>query len=735
MARGINRLPPRRTHVQMLRGGLDTDTPPWQVDSGRIASGRNFEIDVAGGYRDIEGYERFDGRPSPSEASYLTVLPLGATESPDDPLVILTTPIRVRFGNAGSLKYAWRIATKGALQIFAELNNENWQTLKPIPTLTNGETLYESANNAGITWTATSHVVGRWGLNDLVLPSEGLRAKAASADRRRIRIRQVPGTGPVRGVWMYGNDVFAARDHTDGTHLRVYKATSNGWSNLFVGVKPIKVIRFTTGRRTSGTAATPQGAITHVTQGGHDYTGKLNSNDPAPFMRQQSGSWVTGDATGVIIFHRKTSVQDGAASVTATNFVGSMTIEGSTFTLKPGGRIETDTGDFGYGDRVYGVDGVNPCFEFDGESMLQISSGRSHDAPNHVKTHVNHLFLAFGRWLQHSGVGNPYDFSALAGAAELVMPNDITAMNIEPGEHGNAALSVFTRHRISILYGTAPTGTEGWELIEYRREVGAYAGTVQEILQTAFLDDAGVRYLETVQAFGSFHHATLTEHLQTYINELLAKSAPVGSCVIRSKNQYRVFFGDGDAIYMTFREGRLVGAMPILLEKVVNVIHSGESEGGAERVFFGAGGNDGYVYEMEKGPSFDGADIVAFFRTHPNYTGRRDIGYLKRFVRAVVQASGAGYGEYRVAFAAQIDTNPAAGASSFSRVAREDLARWDDGIWDVGTWDGSTIGPTQIKLSGEGEKISYTVLKRSAWQSTVQFTGLMLEYIPRRMVR
>ena len=51
-------------------GGLDTETSPMSVPGGRLRAAQNYEIGIQGGYQDIAGYERFDGRPAPSDATY-----------------------------------------------------------------------------------------------------------------------------------------------------------------------------------------------------------------------------------------------------------------------------------------------------------------------------------------------------------------------------------------------------------------------------------------------------------------------------------------------------------------------------------------------------------------------------------------------------------------------------------------------------------------------------------------
>lgn len=56
-----------------LTGGLDLVTPPLSMKPGRLILCKNYEQSLLGGYTRIEGFERVDGRPLPSEASYWTL--------------------------------------------------------------------------------------------------------------------------------------------------------------------------------------------------------------------------------------------------------------------------------------------------------------------------------------------------------------------------------------------------------------------------------------------------------------------------------------------------------------------------------------------------------------------------------------------------------------------------------------------------------------------------------------
>ena len=53
-----------------LQGGLNEVTPPLSLKGGELFGVSNYEPGAKGGYRRIDGYERLDGQPAPSEASY-----------------------------------------------------------------------------------------------------------------------------------------------------------------------------------------------------------------------------------------------------------------------------------------------------------------------------------------------------------------------------------------------------------------------------------------------------------------------------------------------------------------------------------------------------------------------------------------------------------------------------------------------------------------------------------------
>jgi hypothetical protein len=60
----------RLTSYYPLKGGINTEDPALSVKPGELLDALNYEAVTKGGYRRVDGYERFDGRPLPSTVVY-----------------------------------------------------------------------------------------------------------------------------------------------------------------------------------------------------------------------------------------------------------------------------------------------------------------------------------------------------------------------------------------------------------------------------------------------------------------------------------------------------------------------------------------------------------------------------------------------------------------------------------------------------------------------------------------
>src|SRR5690606_35754601 len=112
------------------------------------------------------------------------------------------------------------------------------------------------------------------------------------------------------------------------------------------------------------------------------------------------------------------------------------------------------------------------------------------------------------------------------------------------------------------------------------------------------------------------------------------------------KNQYRLFFADGSGLYMTIANGKLLGSMPMQFAHAVRCCCAGESPDGNETAFFGS--DDGYVYRLDAGTSFDGEAID--YDATLVYANQRSPRQNKRYRKLTFEVQGESYATFDVQY-------------------------------------------------------------------------------------
>lgn len=409
----------------------------------------------------------------------------------------------------------------------------------------------------------------------------------------------------------------------------------------------------------------------------------------------------------------------------------------TTAALTPGGRYEFVNHNFSgaaTGLKMYGVDGVNKAFQFDGTTFTQITSTASPDTPSHLAAHQNRLFLSVLGSLFVSSPGDPITGWAGVGTtpAEIGTGDTITALLTMPGDSTTGALAVYGRNRTSILYGTS---TSTWAMKVISPDAGAIANTTQYVSLGLGLDDRGVTSLAATQNFGNFAASSISAAVRPFIEA--RQGLVTGSSVLRSQNQYRLYFSDGYGLVFRVENGQVLGIMPIFYPDAVACAFSGEDTSGAEIVFFGS--TDGFVYQAEIGTSFDGTDIEAWVRL--GFNAERSPTTRKRWRRAVLEMQvpvyaqlymtyELDYGDYSIPIAATAledfaQTTDTPGGGGF----------WDAFTWDSFTWDSPLITPPRYDLNGTSQNISVLFFTKDALSEPFTIQSLILHYSPRRLQR
>ncbi len=757
----IPKFAPVRQDAILFDGGLDTDSPPLLVPSGYCRAAQNFEIAINGGYRRIDGYERFDGQPAPSKALYgiLTADITGAYAVGD-------TLTGVTSGATGV------ICTIPASPVTYFVLTKLTGTFQANESLKDGATVIATAT--------ASQALG--GASSRLLDAQ---YTLAAANIYRASIQQVPGSGPVLGVWLYQDVVYAVRNNAGGTAAAIWASSAGGW----VAVPLYSELPFTGGTGTAPAEGTniTQGAVSAVvkrvvlsngdwsqtttvilngtTTNGSPVITQIDTTDLYPNMAVTGSgigaaaviasvdsstqvtlsvnstatatvplNFVAGAAEGRIIVTTPTGGNFAAGALTFAGGAASASGAQTQITLLPGGTYNIIIANFAgtlATRRVYGADAVNRAFEFDGLVFVPITTGTTVDTPMMPYAFKNQLFLAFDSALENSAIGQPYVWKTLEGADEMDLGDTITDIIGQPGTMAGGALAIYTRYSIMMLYGSSQAD---WSLVAYAgdNEQGGLARSAQRIVgNTLVFDDRGISVMAATLIYGNFEAATITSRIQSLVQSLRNKF--VCSVLQRDKNQYRVFFNDGSALYLTFNGKNIRGIMPVLYPVVLSCVHDWQYNDGNEAIFFGS--TDGYVYQMDSGINFDGDAIEAYFTL--NWDSSKSIRQLKRYLRAWFEIEGSGYSEFNFGYTLGY------GAGGVPKPGTQydalDLGRnlWDGGgSWDSNlTWDGAALTPQAIQMQGSAENVSITIGSNGAYLSPITFSSAVVQYMPRRLLR
>ncbi|NCC53499.1 MAG: hypothetical protein EOM20_20130, partial [Spartobacteria bacterium] len=376
----IAKVKPQTDYIR-LEGGLDQISPALVVRPGSLLAGMNYEAGTHGGYSRIDGYERYSGQPSPSDATYTQMTATGT-------VTVGQTVTGV---------------TSGATGVVSRLLTGGFDLTK-----TSGTFQVENYTVGGVATGAITAVNVQGGLT----AEEDAISLNAAADIYRADIAAPAGSGAIRGVAILKGTVYCFRDNVAGTAGLIYKATTSGWTAVTLHHE----ISFDTG--------------TGLVEDGDTIT-QLTSGATATVERVvlESGAWGT-DAAGRLIISGITGTFDAthALQVSAATQCTSASLA-TQITILSGGRYDivpynfyasTDT------KRLYGCDGKNRGFEFDGDVYVPISTGMPTDTPEKVYAYKYQLFFSFRGSVQNSGPGTPYEWTAVTGSLEIGLGDDVT---------------------------------------------------------------------------------------------------------------------------------------------------------------------------------------------------------------------------------------------------------------------------------------------------------------------
>lgn len=675
---------------QPFPGGLDLTTPTLRLQPGALRDVLNYECAPFGGYSRVDGYERVDGHAAPSSAVYSLVQVVAFTNIPTVGQVVTQ-------------------ATSGATGMIVAV------VTAPTPyiAVTKVTGVFDS------THALTTPGPVAVGTATTLMVALDARTKAiytaAAADAYRALIAAVPGSGPVRGVvaMAFGgvDNLYAFRDNAGGTAEVLWKTSAAGW----VVVPFLDTVSFT-----AGTTEPFDGEV--LTQGGVTATIQRVVWQTGAWAGSAAGQFVIGAPAGGN-FAAGAATTSGGSTITLS---GAQTVIG----MLPGGRFLFDKANFSgqaVTRRIYGADGVNPAFEFDGTTLVPIATGLSPDRPAHIRAHKNFLFVSQDASLLHSAAGLPFRWSSVDGAGEIATGDTVTGLITLPGSQTTATLGVFLRGNTAFLYGTDPTT---FNFVTFNTGIGAVPFSIQNLFDTFFLDDLGAVTLKTTLNYGNFLPTTLTKNILPFIAR--ERGNLLASSVNRSKSQYRLYFNDGYALYATILNQQYIGAGLLLTPVAFNCIDTTNLITDTEVTY--AGGMDGFVYELDQGTSYDGAAIPAYFVTA--WDAIKSPRILKRFRAASIEVQGGSFAEINYGYQIGYNSDQLAQLPAIDEVLNLGaVPHWDNFVWDAFTWDGGGLTPTDVDETGTAENIRVTISSGTNYIAAYTVNSIIHHYSMRRGMR
>lgn len=673
-----------------LSGGLDLAMGTMAVKPGRVSASVNFE-QVFGktGYRRVDGYERFDGRPQPHLAAYyIQEFDLGTAEIFVGDTLTGTTASATVLG-VDLRSGAWADGDAAGV-IYLVLNAGDWVAGQSIQRSATPIANASAATYAGRTQNSSQHTAY---LSDAV-------------EARRAVIQKVPGSGPVRGVAIHDGLVFAARDAEDGLTAALWKSSGSGWSSVRSGLLP--------GGRFEFVSANFSGDAKKSVLLGCDgrnipfkWDGTAYAEIAPIFATQSTSASSITIGTGSQVFAlvepaRNYVVGDTLTIYSSANAANRMTGTVTTFATP---NLTVD---------VTSVQGSGTFTDW------RIGLANFEDKPFLMAAHKDHLFLAYPRGqLQTSNIGDPTLYTTTAVLFGL--GEEITGIASMKG----AVLGVFCENRISLLEGTSKLD---WSLGVHAQNIGAKRYSVAENAGNALIfGERGMVSMQATDAFGSFEPAIFSRDVKPLLDAKLRMV--VGARLVRGKYQYRSYFSDGSVLSACILspdaiiKPQNVSFMQTECPHVASCLSSGSIDD-EDWLLFGT--TDGWVMREDVGTSFDGSPIASALTLH--FIHFQSPAVRKRFYKLTLELESTS--AVQILFRQLFDLSDRFYPESVTQSADVPAS---GGVWGVDNWDSfywslPSSGQVQANVSGIGKSMSLVLWHESATDDSFTLQGLLTQY-------
>ena len=507
----------------------------------------------------------------------------------------------------------------------------------------------------------------------------------SSTPADKASVTFVNNTNLIDAVAYYASEVIAVRDGTYWSN-----DTAGSWTLIS---KPSYGVVLVNGASQTGTTLAVDGII-----------GTPNAGDTFT---------IAGVAQVYTVVSEATVNASGEATLTIAPALATSPADNASITWlqtsrESSNKVRYDRYNLSGTPTITFVDGANYPVKYDGTTFKVLNEAPTDlIGASFVALFKSQLFFANDNTLIFSAPFTDDNFTSAAGSGTISLEENVTGLIVYREQ-----LIVFTRRKIYRITGNT---IADFVLQPITLDIGCVSsGTVQEVGgDVMFMAPDGLRLLSATDRIGDFGLSTASKSIQDVMTNFTSSHTSFASCVIRGKSQYRVFgyspsvsSGSARGILGTQFSDQSSEGMAWSRLRGFNVyaVDSYYDDSEVEVVVFS--NNNGYVYRMESGSSFDGANIRATFST-PHFSLndprlRKTVYKLTTYVDPRGSVSGTAAAKFDFA---QPNT-PEPAPISFNNGAASTASFYGDAAYGTATYGGKLVNVFTNQLVGAGNSVS-----------------------------
>lgn len=604
-----------KTYAVEFRGGLISNLSPLQQGLNAPGSARilrNFEPSVEGGYRRIEGYEKYDSNLIPpygapkvhgagQSGTSLTIANCHQTPVAADVLTFTGGAVDGASQSGTSLAVDGLNVKPSANDTFTIAGDSTVYTISGATNLSGSDSTLTIAPALAATPADDAVLSFRYTI------AAGGVTFAAATNRAALTLSQTMVVNPSD----QDDIVFVS------TTLKYLTLGVASWESQAIVAKNDDIFS------TTGTGFTKINVPNYGTTlvNGASQTGTSLIVDGLTAAPQAQDQFTIAGVAKIYTVTATATVSSGGATLSIDPALASSPADNAVITFistSREGASRTRFAKYNYSgtQKIAIVDSINAPATYDTSTFTALN-----DAPADVKgaafiaNFKNALFFGKGTILNFTAPYTDSDFSVANGAGSINVGSPISGLEVFRDQ-----LIIFTEVSIQKLVGNT---IADFTLQPVTNDLGCIeSDTIQEVGgDIMFLAPDGLRLLSATDRIGDFGLGVVSKNIQDDLVTFISTNTNFTSCVIREKSQYRIFgynnnitqenaqgilatqFAEQGGANMQYAETRGIRAFVADSNYHLN----------SEVVLFS--NNDGYLYQMESGSDFDGTAITISFAT------------------------------------------------------------------------------------------------------------------------